>query len=477
MHEGSVTDWATKEFGRAPLGDSRRTKRVVKMTVAAARRPSGRVSEVFNRAADREGAYDFLENPHVDADALAASMFRATAERARAMDCVYVAVDGSALSLSDENGSKGFGPVGSPNTPVKGLKVMNALAIDRDGVPLGLIDQLFWNRPPTEEGLTIAQRTERNRLRPFDDKETSYFVRAAENAVERLAGENIRAWVVIDREADNRDILLGLHKTGCIFTVRGRWDRKLLGEGKQSLLDLLDAQPSLGSHDVDVGRTGRRPARRATLDVRAAIVTLRFGARSPEQETDGLRLYAVRVRENNGGHNALDWLLLTNAPVLTAEHARAVIDSYRARWRIEEFHRTWKQGECNVEDAQLRSVDAIIIWATILSAIATRIERLKYFARNKPQEPASVELAPEEIEALKLDQRSRMTSKRRKVPEMPSIEEATRWIAEIGGWIGIRNGAPGSITLARGLERLGYLVEGIALARQPPQGGRRKSTT
>ena len=143
MHEGSVTNWATKEFGRAPLGDSRRTKRVVKMTVAAARRPSGRVSEVFNRAADREGAYDFLENPHVDAAALAAGMFNATAERTRAMGCVYVAIDGSALSLSDENGSKGFGPVGSPNAPVKGLKVMNALAVARDGVPLGLIEQLF----------------------------------------------------------------------------------------------------------------------------------------------------------------------------------------------------------------------------------------------------------------------------------------------------------------------------------------------
>ena len=111
------------------------------------------------------------------------------------------------------------------------------------------------------------------------------------------------------------------------------------------------------------------------------------------------------------------------------------------------------------------------------SAIATRIERLEYFARNKPKEPASIELAPDEIEALKLDQRSRMTSKRRKLPEMPSMEEATRWIAEIGGWIGIRNGAPGSITLARGFERLGYLVEGIALARQPPQGGSRRSTT
>ena len=476
MREGSYTKWATKEFGTTALGDVRRTKRLVAMAIGAVRRPSGKVSTVFNLAADREGAYDFLENPHVRADALAASVFSATAARASGMDCVYVAIDGSALSLSDENGAKGFGPVGSPNTPVKGLKVMNALAIARDGVPLGLIDQIFWNRPPTEVGLTNAERTERNRQRPFKEKETAYFVQAAENAIERLEREGVRPWIVIDREADNRDILLGLHRTGCSFTVRGGWDRALFAEGNMSLHDMLDAQPSLGSHDVEIGRTGRRAARRATVDVRAAIVTLRFAARGPDQEVDGLRLYAVRVREENGGDNGLDWLLLTNAPVLSAEHARAIVDSYRGRWRIEEFHRTWKKGECNVEDGQLRSMEAVIKWATILAAVATRIERLKYFSRIKPDEPASVELAAEEIEALKLDQRRRVKTKRRKLPDMPSISDATRWLAELGGWIGARNGPPGSITIARGLERLGYLVEGIALARQPPQGGK-KSTT
>lgn len=474
MHEGSIENWARNEFARARLGDSRRTKRVLKMTVAAARRPSGRVSAVFNREADREGAYDFLENPNVSADALAESMFDATAARARGTKWVYVPIDGSALSLSDENGAKGFGPVGSPNAVVNGLKVMNALAVAPDGVPLGLVDQIFWNRPSTELGLTTAERTAKNRLRPFDEKETAYFVSAAENAIETLARENVRAWIVIDREADNRDILLALHETGCSFTIRGRWDRRLFGDGKLSLEDVLDAQPSLGKQEFDIVRSGRRPARRAILDIRAAIVTLRFEPRTRGEAVSGLRLYAVRAREL-GDASGVDWLLLTNVPVVSSEHAQAVIDSYRARWRIEEFHRTWKQGECNVEDAQLRSIDAVKKWATILGAVAMRIERLKYFSRSKPDEPASVELGPEEIEALTLDQRSRGKLKRSN--QMPSIRTATRWVAELGGWIGIRNGEPGSITIARGLERLGYLVEGIALARQPPQGGRRKSTT
>jgi hypothetical protein len=167
-------------------------------------------------------------------------------------------------------------------------------------------------------------------------------------------------------------------------------------------------------------------------------------------EEEGLRLFAVRVREVEAAADRLDWLLYTNAPVLTSEHAQAVVASYQARWRVEDFHRTWKQGECNVEDAQLRSQDAVVKWATLLSAVATRIERLKYLSRRKPDAPASCELAPDEIEALKLDQSSRY--ERRQLPDMPSIEEATRWVAELGGWIGKRNGPPGSITIARGLE-------------------------
>lgn len=469
MQKG-ISRWAREEFGATELGDVRRTRRLMLMAAAAARRPSGKVSAVFDRSADREGAYDFLESPHVQPNALAASVFNATVGRAHGADCVYVVVDGSALSLTDENGAKGFGPVGSPNCPVSGLKVMNALAVARDGVPLGLIDQIFWNRPPTES-MSEYERVKRNRERPFEDKETRYFVEAAKNAMSRLEPEGIRAWVVIDREADDRNILLGLYEAGCLFTIRGRWDRRLWPSKEPSLHDKLDAEPSLGEHRIEIGRTGRRAARTAIVDVRAAQVVLHFRASGPANpHQEGLRLFAVRLREV-GVDDGLEWLLYTNIPVLTSEHARAIVESYQARWRVEEFHRTWKQGECNVEDAQLRSEGAVIKWATLLSAVATRIERLKYLSRKKPDAPASIEFAAEEIEALKLDQRRRTRSRKKRLPEMPSIGDATRWAAELGGWIS-RNGAPGSSTLARGLERLSYLVEGIALARsRPPREG------
>jgi len=94
---------------------------------------------------------------------------------------------------------------------------------------------------------------------------------------------------------------------------------------------------------------------------------------------------------------------------------------------------------------------------------------LKYVSRTDPQAPALGTLSELEIEVLQLDQRQRRTkqSRRKKLVSLNkiTIAQATHWIAELGGWIGKANGPPGSITLARGLERLAYLAEGVALAR------------
>lgn len=471
----STARWADGMFAKAALGDVRRNKRLVLMATRAARRPSGKVSDVFDKAHEREGAYDFLENAAIPASAIAEMLFAASVAQVKADRFAYVVVDGSALTFTDRNESKDIGPIGSPNRAARGVQVMNALGVSENGVPLGLLDQLVWARPPREER-TRREALERNRQRPFAEKETSKFVEAAKNAVTRLREAGKDAWVIIDREADNRDILLGLAETRCLFTVRSHWDRATLGEDGvkgPKLRALLRGQPLLGRFEVEIGRTGQRAARTATLGIQAALVELLFPKRGiAPRET--MNVWAVRVREHTADPNPLEWLLFTNAAVTNEEQAKQVIESYALRWRIEEFHRTWKQGDCNVEDAQLHSLGALTKWATILAAVATRIERLKYLSRHAPKLPASIELGADEIEALKLDQRQRRPAqKRKRLPAMPTIEEATRWVAELGGWIGPANGPPGSTTLARGMRRLSDLVNAIRLLRQPSRGGRR----
>jgi hypothetical protein len=430
---------------------------------------------VFDKAHEREGAYDFLENDAIPASAIAKMLFAASVEQAPEGRLVYAVVDGSSLTFTDRSESKDIGPIGSPNRAARGVQVMSALGVSADGVPLGLLDQLLWTRPPHVKR-TQREARDRNRKRPFKDKETARFVDAARNASERLAEVGKLTWVVIDREGDNRDILLGLSKTDCVYTVRSHWDRPTLGEDGlrgPKLRELLRAQPLLGRYAIEIGRTGQRAARSATVGIQAAPVELLFPGRD-QKPRKSMHLWAVRLREHTTDPNPLEWLLFTNAPVTNEEQAKRVVESYCVRWRIEEFHRTWKQGDCNVEDAQLHSLDALTKWSTILAAVATRIERLKYLSRKMPEQPATIELGEDEIEALRLDQRRRRPAqKRKRLPAVPTIEEATRWVAELGGWIGPANGPPGSTTLARGMRRLADLVDAIRLVRQRSPGGRR----
>jgi hypothetical protein len=425
---------------------------------------------VYERTAEREGAYDFLENDHVKADAVAESLFQATAARVarESTAFAYVSVDGTTLNLADHCAEKGFGPIGSGNRPTRGLCVMTAYAVGNDGVPLGLLAQQFWARSPARK-ITRQEARRQSMASSFEDKETFHFVSSAREAMKRLDGTGIKPWIVIDREGDNRDILAALSAEACTFTIRARGKRKVRDgaeDADPNVREQLAATEPLCRKDIELPRHGGRAARHVTLELRARALTVRLIHHAP-RSTQWLSISAVSIRETSesaGKNEPLDWILYTNAPVSSPADVLAVLASYCARWRIEEFHRTWKSGDCDVEDTQLASLEGVRKWATILAAVAARIERLKYLSRHQPDAPASLELSPGEIEGLKLDRIARTPAKPPTLPAMPSIAVATEWIAELGGWIRA-NGPPGSITLSRGLERLRYIVAGVELAR------------
>lgn len=149
------------------------------------------------------------------------------------------------------------------------------------------------------------------------------------------------------------------------------------------------------------------------------------------------------------GEERIEWKLLTNYPVIGFDDCLKVLESYIFRWRVEEFHKTWKSGACNVERSQLRSLEAIKRWATILAAVATRIERLKRLAREQPEMNATHELSRHEVDAaIMLSE-----TKKHAVGDELTLQQAVALIAIVGGHMGRKgDGPPGSITIRRGLE-------------------------
>jgi hypothetical protein len=450
-------DWASEQFGHAKLGDARRVARLVAMAAQAARAPAGKVTEVFESSADREGAFKFLENAQVSAERVAEAAFEATARACDGQRCVYVAVDGSSLTLTDRAKRRELGKVGK-RWPTRGLHVMSALGVDDQGATIGLLAQKWWAQPEKPQG------KKKPRQKCFGDRylerETRYWLDAIEDVSQRLSenAPDARPWFQLDRGADCWPVLIKAVGQRLLFTVRSNHDRRLQDErGKRVYLrQKLKKQPILGHYQVEVPARPGRGARSARLALRACQVVI--WARVASKKWRPIVINAVLAEEvDYRGKDRLRWTLLTTAPVASFEQARAVVHGYTLRWRVEEFHRAWKRGLCRVEETQLQSRSAIVKWATILASVAARALRLAQLVRTSPDIPARDEFTDYEITAAfvlakrKLDRRRRLT-----------LKDLTDIIADLGGFANkYSGGRPGPTVLGRGLEKVLVVAEAL----------------
>jgi hypothetical protein len=455
--------WAKEEFGGAKLGDARRTVRLIKIAAAVATCPSGLVTRAVRGTAQREAAYRFVENDSVDPEHLAAPVFVRAARRCRGTSSVIVAVDQSTLSFVDWQGSKGLGRTGH-NAQAKGragFEVMSALAMAPGGATLGLLSQQWHLRPaaPTPNS--------RQDKRPVEERESGLWSRCMTQATQVLkhGAPKCRPWFQLDRGADINHVLLAACALDVDFTVRSCWNRRL--ECGRYLRDVVRKSPVLGQVQVKLPAqspvAGQPRVRKAQLQLRACRVSLCIQLPNGRQ-TSTLPMTVVHIREQTRKGHRVEWFLLTNRTVVTAGQACEVLDAYRCRWRIEEFHRTWKSGVCDIENAKLRSASALRCWATILAAVAARAERLKTTSRAQPDADASTELSRDEIDAAIL----LSETKRFKQGQNLSLAEAVELIALVGGYTGRKNsgGPPGVTVIGRGLYDVLVASRAIALTRR-----------
>ena len=447
-------EWSKQEFGDAALGDCRRTDRLVAMGARMAAQPAGNVTAVFAISAEREGAFRFLENDDVAAAKITEAAARAAAQRADEDRIVFAAVDGSSLNLPDASGRRGLGRVGTRKADAQGLLVMTAIAIGSTGTPLGIIGQHYWTRDRRAPKKKAASRLRRN----VKEKETQHWLTVMAQAKTAFAdvAPNTRLWFQLDRGGDAWPILSAAHDDSHWLTVRAAWDRRLVttDEKQRYLWETMEKADVTGSYGLDVpALTNKRAARAAVMVVRAAEVTLDLVAR-PASARLPTRVWAVWTREEGTcpeGEEPIEWMLLTDYPVSNLADAQLVIRGYAERWRIEQFHRIWKSGACNVEDTQLGDRDHIITWATLHASVAMRIMRLTYLSRTRPEEPASVELSRNEVDAAILVSET----KKFKRGDVLTIGQVILLIAECGGYTGKSSGGPpGALVLARGLRRV-----------------------
>jgi len=450
----SAREWAEAEFGAARLGDARRTRRLVQLAADVAARPAGIVTRVCESSAAQEGAFRWLENADIRHEPILAAIQRATAANCAERRLVFVPIDATSLTLTDKRKNKGLGGVGSWKMGNRGIHVMTALAVCEHGTPLGICAQRMWVRERSSENGT--------------DKESRHWIDVLLDARDALAdaAPECQAWFQLDRGADWWPVLALANELELLLTVRAAYDRRL--DGRESTLwEAVARSPVVAYQRLSVPAKparrkrrrskGRRiywtvppaPSREARLAVRAARVPLAIRTVTGQRLT--IEINAVYVREvGRCDGDRVEWMLLTTHAIGSASDVLKVVRGYSRRWRIEDFHRTWKRGLCRVEDTQLRSRNAIFKWATLLATVATRAMHLAHLARSTPDAPALGELTRFEIEALiTLRQPKEISS-----DYQPTLAQAVRWLADLGGYVGPWNGPAGQRVVARGLEKV-----------------------
>jgi hypothetical protein len=335
------------------------------------------------------------------------------------------------------------------------MHVVSALALDRNGSPIGVCAQTWWAR-------TTSTEDPHDNFRPLDEKETRFLTQTIQTADERLrrGASAPRVVYLLDRGFDAAPVLmLASGETRCRFILGAAQNRRVTtaeGTPPRYLRDVLRGAPIVGRYDVAVPERDGRRARTARVQVQATAVLLEVPIK--KRKWTLVPLNAVLVRELDGPKDAsLSWLLLTTESISTYEEVRDIIRGYSFRWRIEEVHRVWKRGGCNVEDMQLRSREAILKWATIHCAVAVRSVRLSRRSRTEPDIPATEEFSRSEIDAL-IALRGAKTKLR--IGATPTLATMVRLVADAGGYTGKSSGGPpGPTVIKRGLERLAIAVE------------------
>ena len=450
--KSSDTGWAGHEFALAPLPDQRLVSRLITMATDFALQPTASIPQACGDWAKTKAAYRFFDHDGITPENLLASHVQATVQRAAAHPLVLCVQDTTSLNYSTHPQTKGLGPISNNRDKTIGLFLHSTLALTPTGEPLGLLQAQSWARSTATFGRSSHAR---NRT-PRDQKESQKWMDSF-IACQTLAAQCPDTTLVNvgDREGDLYDLFVAAQSPaepagpGVHLLVRAQHDRQV-AHPQKSLWDFLAAQRVAGRLKIKVPRKDGQPGRLATLAIRYAPVTL--CAPSLKSDQPSLTLWAVEARESRPpkGATPICWRLLTTLPVASCAAAVEKIRWYAQRWQIEVLHKVLKSG-CQVEQRQLETAARLQRVVRVDLIVAWRVLALCKAGRETPNGLASDWLSAAEWRALTCYMQERVKPPRRP----PTVRQAVRWIAQLGGFLGRRrDGEPGPIVVWRGLQQL-----------------------
>jgi hypothetical protein len=456
--------WAALEFADVELQDARLNRRCQELAVALGQQPSAYINQACEDWADTKAASRFFGNPKkVTPTGISTPHQQRTIERMRQHPLVLAVQDTTFFNYSHHPQTEGLGEIGTKKQQQRGFGLHSTLAVTPAGLPLGTLTQQYFTRPIGEPAHTPA---ELQRL-PIEAKESYHWLKAFEQTL-ALTPAGVEVVTVCDRDADIYEMFVLAEEKRAGLVVRAAADRVLAEKEVGKLWAKVLQQPLAGQLTLQITANQQRPARQATVSIRFTQVKFRPPWRPNQKKLPPVTLNAILVQEDNPPAQVdepIEWLLLTNTSVQNFEEAVRVVGWYSCRWQIEVYHKILKSG-CTVENCRLQKAERLHNYIALMSVVAWRLHWMTYFNRTDPDLPCTVILSATEWQALYM--RIHHTSSLPSTP--PTVRQAVRWIAQLGGFLGRKqDGEPGITVIWRGWQRLQDMAETWSLVNDQSQ--------
>jgi hypothetical protein len=413
--EGLETQqWAANEFGGAPLGDARLSKRLVAVAAAKAEVPDRSFSGVAKGDwAAVKAYYRMIDQPDESAVTMANILLphrQRTIRRMQGQRTVLCVQDGSDLDYNNLDKCEGLGEMGSNQTGAKsrGLHLHSTLAVAANGLPLGVLRAqcIAYEGKSGEEDRPAVEK-------PIEEKKTFIWIEHHRDLVE-LAGEmpQTRLIEVCDREADFFEMLDEQRRNSRVdLLIRAKHDRNI-AEEPYKLFAAVRQEPVQSQVRLLIPRQSARPKRSKqkarpkrrgrTADLSVRYMRIQFRAPEHHEGKDPIDLWIVHAWEQTPPPDtkAIEWFLLTTIEIRSAEDAEQCLRWYCLRWRIEDWHRVLKSG-CRIEEIAHETADRLRRAIAINLVIAWRIMVMTLLGRETPELPAEVLFSDIELRTLK----------------------------------------------------------------------------
>ena len=463
--------WAEHEFGGAPLGDKRLSKRLVSVADAKAEVPSRAFSGVAKGDwAATKAYYRMIDQPETSAVTMPnilAPHRQRTARRMMGQKTVLCLQDGSELNYTNLDSCTGLGELKANQTGAKtlGLNLHSTFAVATNGLPLGVLKAQCL----APKAKSVDDKRKPSQI-PIEEKKTFVWIEHHRDLVE-LAGTMPQTKIVdvCDREADFFEFFDEQRKNPSVdILIRAKHDRNLK-EDPFKLFAAVRQSPIEGRIQVPIPKQSARTKKskqkvRAARPKRLADLALRYlqiQLPAPEYYADRppVMINLIHAVEENPPANtaAVEWFLLTTVTINSSADIEKCLRWYTLRWRIEDWHRVLKSG-CSIDDLAHETAERLRRAIAINLVIGWRIMLMTLLGRETPELPAEVLFSDIEIRTL----HSYAKKKGLKPPIL--LGDAVRLVATIGGYLDRKSDPPpGHQLLWLGYTAFQYMCAGYSL--------------